>query len=161
MNALVQRRLLRGTLLTLALFWLGMLVGVSFLATPVKFLAPSLSLPVALDVGRQTFMAFNRVELLLGILLLAPAALLSLTRPVRPLPLGLALLTMLVVVTQSLWLLPVLDARVEIILQGGTPPASGLHRLYIVADVLKLALLGVIAWLASRPPPALRAPVVA
>jgi hypothetical protein len=51
---------------TLALFWLGLLAGVSFLATPVKFMAPSLSLPVALDVGRQTFSVFNPLELLLG-----------------------------------------------------------------------------------------------
>lgn len=37
--------------LLLAVLWAGLLLGVSFLATPVKFLAPSLSLPVALDVG--------------------------------------------------------------------------------------------------------------
>lgn len=36
------------SLLLLATLWAGLLLGVSFLATPVKFLAPSLSLPVAL-----------------------------------------------------------------------------------------------------------------
>lgn len=36
-----------------ALFWAGMLAGVSFLATPVKFEAASLSLPVALEVGTR------------------------------------------------------------------------------------------------------------
>jgi hypothetical protein len=36
-----------------------------------KFLAPSLSLPVALDVGRQTFYVFNKVEwVLVAVLLL-------------------------------------------------------------------------------------------
>src|SRR5690606_30735313 len=53
------------SLLLLAVLWTGLLLGVSFLATPVKFLAPSLSLPVALDVGRQTFMVFNWVEVAL------------------------------------------------------------------------------------------------
>lgn len=53
-------------ILMLASAWAGFLAGVSFLATPVKFLAPSLTLPVALDVGRQTFFAFNRSEIVLA-----------------------------------------------------------------------------------------------
>jgi hypothetical protein len=52
------------------MFWLGLLIGVAFLATPAKFLAPSLSLPVALDVGRQTFYVFNKVEWVMGAVLL-------------------------------------------------------------------------------------------
>src|SRR5690606_35153067 len=41
------------------LLWLGLLLGVSFLATPVKFAAPTLTLAVALDVGRVTFGLFS------------------------------------------------------------------------------------------------------
>lgn len=47
------------------LIWAGLSIGVAFLATAAKFLAPSLSLPVALDVGRQTFRVYNRAELVL------------------------------------------------------------------------------------------------
>lgn len=43
----------------------------AFLATPAKFLAPSLPLAVALDVGRHTFQVYNRVELLLLMALVA------------------------------------------------------------------------------------------
>ena len=57
-------------LFAVAMFWLGLLIGVAFLATPAKFLAPSLSLPVALDVGRQTFYVFNKVEWVMGAVLL-------------------------------------------------------------------------------------------
>ena len=35
-------------------FWLGILIGISFIATPVKFQAASLTRPVALDIGRAT-----------------------------------------------------------------------------------------------------------
>src|SRR5665648_1182454 len=56
--------------LVIAAVWIGMLVGVSFLATPAKFLAPSLTLPVALDVGRHTFSVFNRVEWAFSVVLL-------------------------------------------------------------------------------------------
>ena len=38
--------------LVAATLWAGLLMGVSFVATPVKFLAPSLSLAVALDVDQ-------------------------------------------------------------------------------------------------------------
>ena len=42
--------------------WLGLLVGVSFIATPVKFAAPTLELGPALDVGRVTFALFSKIE---------------------------------------------------------------------------------------------------
>jgi len=126
----------------LALVWAGMLVGVSFLATPAKFLAPSLTLPVALDVGRQTFGLFSIVEILGALALLAVTIL---SRPGRLILLFVLLIEVLVAL-EFIWLLPVLDARVEIILQGGTPEASDLHRLYIVFETAKLLLLGAIAW---------------
>jgi hypothetical protein len=59
-----------------ALVWIGLLIGVSLLATPVKFRAPSLDLPVALDVGRHTFAAFNLVEIF-ALVLLALAVILG------------------------------------------------------------------------------------
>lgn len=129
----------------LATLYTGLLLGVSFLATPVKFLAPSLTLPVALDVGRQTFMVFNITELFLAVALLI-LAWLSEARWPR----GLAAGVLLLVVIQTIWLLPVLDARVEIIMQGDMPPPSQLHNGYIAMDVLKLGLLVAVAALGFR-----------
>ena len=48
--------------LILATFWAGIVIGVSFIATIAKFDAPSLTLPVALDVGRHTFAPLARIE---------------------------------------------------------------------------------------------------
>lgn len=140
-----QKRKYALSLLVLALFWLGFLAGVSFLATPVKFLAPSLTLPVALDVGRQTFAILNPMELLFVILLSGVAALAWRSTGPGRVTLAMTVVLLLLVLAQMLWLLPVLDARVEVILQGGTPPASRLHLLYIVMDVVKLLILGVVA----------------
>jgi|SRR5690606_4537027 len=148
-----------------SLVWIGALLGVSFLATPVKFLAPTLTLPVALDVGRQTFHWFNRVEILL-----AAAALAAAVAHERPGPLGgardgaaapgdersapdvpyatlLAALLLGAVALQALWLLPTLDARVEMIIQGGMPPPSALHDVYVVVEATKLAALVGAGWL--------------
>jgi hypothetical protein len=48
---------LRSLIWTIGIAWFasGMIFGVSFIATPAKFLAPSLDLAQALDVGRATF----------------------------------------------------------------------------------------------------------
>ena len=50
--------------------WLGMTIGVSLIATPMRFAAESITRPVALDVGRVVFAAFNKAELLALVLLL-------------------------------------------------------------------------------------------
>lgn len=120
-----------------ALLWAGFLAGVSFLATPIKFTAPSLALPVALDVGRVTFAALNKVEIAAAVVLL----LLVLTIARSGWNLAGALVLALVVGAQTLWLLPLLDARVGTIMAGGTPPESNLHTIYIVAETLKLVVL--------------------
>lgn len=140
-----MRNLNSWLLFLLAVLWAGLLLGVSFLATPVKFLAPSLSLPVALDVGRQTFMVFNWVEVTLAVLL-SVLVLTATQRWIRAMAVTIAL----IVAMQTLWLLPVLDARVQVILDGSTPPPSALHMIYIAADALKLVLLGIIAGLVFR-----------
>jgi hypothetical protein len=141
-----DRRLatLRCALGALILLWAGVLIGVSFLAAPAKFNAPSLSLPVAMDVGRQEFGVLNLVEIGLAIVTLALAAY---VRPGRLswLALGVAAL---VVAVQALWLLPLLDARALSIIEGETPPAAPWHALYIMLEVLKLLALLVAGWLA-------------
>jgi len=129
-----------------ALIWVGMLLGVSFLATPAKFLAPSLALSVALDVGRHTFAIFSIVEVLGAVVLL----LCSIASRSGRYPVFAALLVGGLVAAQFVWLLPALDARVEIILQGGVPDSSGLHTLYIIMEVGKVALLSLVAWSSFR-----------
>ena len=49
---------------------------------------------------------------------------------------------------ETLWLLPALDERAELVIDGGTPPPSHLHDLYIGIDAAKcLALLAAFALL--------------
>jgi hypothetical protein len=143
------------TLAVGSLVWIGLLIGVSFLATPVKFLAPSLSLPVALDVGRQTFHWFGRVELVLAaVMLLAALATKHFAgrddNEKRRIPVAalLAVGLLAAVGAQSAWLLPLLDARVEIILGGGMPAPSMLHRVYVAFEAAKLGVLIAVAWIA-------------
>lgn len=125
-----------------AMLWLGILLGVSFLATPVKFLAPSLDLPTALDVGRVTFAFLSRTEWVLCALLAATALV---SPQARALHLGGCALLAGSLVVQAAWLLPVLDARVGRIIAGETVLPTAHHLFYISAEALKLLVLLVLA----------------
>ena len=120
--------------------WAGLVLGVSFVATPVKFLAPSLSLADALAVGRVTFAALQWIECAAVVAL---AVLIWTTTPRRR---ALVLLGVIVaiLVCQYAWMLPILDARVQAIIDGQHLPPSFLHWIYMALEFGKVALLVVI-----------------
>lgn len=145
-----------GALAALAWTWFGMLIGVSFLATPVKFVVQDLDLPTALQVGAATFGLFSRVEWGLTVLLLGAATLVP-TRhwTLRALVLGVSA----IVLAQAAWLLPALDLRVAEIVAGGAPPPSLHHHFYAGFELAKAAALlaiGCVAVMAVRDPPPAR-----
>lgn len=121
----------------LCFIWSGMLLAISFLEAPVKFTAPSLTLPVALDVGRHVFQAFNKVEIIFGTLLLVLVIRSQLTMLNKLL---FAFVSALLVL-ESVWLLPVLDQRALIIIAGGIPEKESLHSWYILFDAFKVIAL--------------------
>nr|WP_312448225.1 DUF4149 domain-containing protein [Brevundimonas naejangsanensis] len=128
-----------------ATLWLGLLIGVSFLATPVKFQAPSLTLATALEVGQATFALFTRVEW--GLIVLLALAVVRVGRTSAQLGLWICVgLLALVLAAQSLWLLPILDARVAFIIAGETPPPSEHHWLYVALESSKLLTLAFMSW---------------
>ena len=127
----------RAGLVFFSVLWLGILIGVSFLATPVKFQAQLLSLPAALDVGQVTFGLFSKVEWALAV---ATAACLVISRSGKSETLSLAAV-LIIVAAQALWLLPVLDMRLEAVIAGTPPPRSSHHMIYIAAEAAKALLL--------------------
>lgn len=125
-----------------ALIWFGMLIGVSFVATPVKFVVQDLSLATALQVGQATFGLFTKIEW--GLV----AALFATSTPewrTRPLVLALALALGASVIVQATWLLPALDVRVATIVAGQTPPPSWHHAIYAGVEAAKALALSMLA----------------
>lgn len=114
-----------------------MTVGISMLATPVRFSAGSITRPVALDVGRVVFAALNKAELVALVLLLIVV---RLSGRARKWWAFCGVLT-LIVLAQGAWLIPELAARTDIILAGGEPPASHAHAIYSSLELLKIGLL--------------------
>ena len=134
MNSIRLSPLALGVVLCL---WAGIVFGVSFLATPTKFRAPTLTLPTALDIGRHTFYVLTWMECAAAALALG----LSLVdRPSRVVWVCL-LLACMILTAQRLWVLPELDARVQVILDGGQPAPSHYHSVFVLLESAKLLAL--------------------
>ncbi len=127
--------------------WAGAIIGLSFIATPVKFQAPHVTMPVALEVGRSTFGLFSNVELgfLIAIVIAAVFA-----RP-RRIVVAIVAVVAVLLLLERWWLLPELDARVSQILAGGAITFTSSHWIYAAFDGLKTALL-ITGALAGRKP---------
>jgi hypothetical protein len=132
---------------TLAGVWIGLLGGLSFIETPLKFLAPDVTLPIALGIGRLVLTGAN----IAGAVLLVALTIVSFLRPRVPRRawsvIGALWLVLLVAVAV---IRPPLTARPDAILAGQDPGASPLHVIYIAADLALLVLL-VLYVVLSRP----------
>lgn len=117
--------------------WVGITVGVSMIATPLRFTATTITRPVALDVGRVVFAALNKVELAALVLLLVVVRAAGLARRWWALCASLVL----IVLAQGVWLIPELSARTDVIIAGGEPPASYAHAIYSSLELVKIGLL--------------------
>ncbi len=130
--------------------WLGLVVGISVIETPLKFMAPGITTQLGLGIGRLVFRALNAVELAIACVLLV---VLVRQAPDWPLVLLGALFTILLV--QTFWLRPALDARALRMIAGEELPSSSLHLAYIALESLKLVALPFLGvgvawrWLAS------------
>ena len=130
----------------ITIMWAGMIAGISFLEAPVKFTAPSLTLPIGLDVGRHVFGAFNKVEIVLGTILML-IVFLGKSPWLLKLP---CFLVVILLILETFWLLPVLDRRALIIIAGQSPEGPSPHTWYVVFEGVKLISLITIGSLGIR-----------
>jgi hypothetical protein len=122
--------------------WAGLLLGVSFVATPAKFLAPSLPVAQALDIGRWTFHVLAWIELALVAVVALLLALTWRSGGVRIGPAArLVAVAATVLAAESLVLRPLLDARVVRIIAGESVSPSPWHNVYIALEASRLALI--------------------
>jgi hypothetical protein len=125
--------------IALPFLWLGLLLGISVLETPLKFRAPGMTLALGLGIGRLVFRALNRAELVMAMVLTLVVA-----QRARDWPLAMLGLVDALLLTQVLWLRPRLDRRALRIIEGDEAPASSLHLVYIALEGVKLVALPVI-----------------
>ncbi len=126
-------------------FWLGLIIGLSFIETPLKFTAPGITVPLGLGIGRLIFWALAIAGWIL--LLALTAASLPAPRLSRS---EWAMIGALWVVLalQTFAIRPALSARSDIVIAGGDPGPSVLHYAYIAADVAIVAVL--VVWIVAH-----------
>jgi hypothetical protein len=120
----------------IAAIWIGLILGVSFFAAPIKFTAPGVSLEQLLAVGQVTFRAFSWVELSTFALLVAA----SLRKLTRGIVIGLFFLCLLLLI-QKFGILPGLDTELNRTVAGETVEETSLHFVYVAIDCFKVAVL--------------------
>jgi hypothetical protein len=129
-----------------AFVWLGMVLAISFLETPLKFRAPGVTLPIGLGIGRLVFRFLNRAEIALA----AVVTLQCLIFPASATTWALLALCWAVLVIQVGALRPALDRRVTSIIAGETVPASAQHLAYIGLEIAKVGLVAALGTSLAR-----------
>lgn len=118
--------------------WIGLILGLSFMETPLKFLAPGITTPLGLGIGRLVFIALS----VAGWMILVVLTLIGQARP-RETRRGWLLIAAMwvVMIVESFVIRPALAARSDVIIAGGDPGESWLHYGYIAAELLLLVVL--------------------
>ncbi|ULQ58317.1 hypothetical protein KJS94_08930 [Flavihumibacter rivuli] len=127
-------------LVVVAVFlWIGFICAISFMEAWLKFRAEGVTLPIGLSIGRIVFKALNRVEWVLAVsvavcILLNPNHSETFTNV-------LFIFILVLLITQTIWLLPALDKRVVHYIQQLPLQPSNLHRYFIITEVTKTVCL--------------------
>lgn len=119
--------------------WIGFVGAISFMEAWLKFRAPGVTLPLGLGIGSLVFSALNKVEWVLVILIALDLFLFN--RSGINTPRLFFLIALGVLILQTLWLLPALDARIPLYQQGLEVPSSPLHLYYVLSEVIKVTCL--------------------
>ncbi len=117
--------------------WLGMICAIAMEAQ-LKFQAPGITRELGLGIGKIVFTALNHVECAIAILLLITFFVFKNARRTQIVFAAI----LLILLTQTLWLIPNLIERIDLITSGQTVP-SGLpiHFFYIAFEICKMVLL--------------------
>lgn len=119
--------------------WIGFVCAISFMEAWLKFRAPGVTMSIGLSIGRLVFNALNKAEWVFGIAIIIN--LLILKEPVFIQANFTFFLPLFLLIIQTVFLLPALDARAELYIRQEPMSPSNLHVYYVGAEVIKVASL--------------------
>ncbi|HLV23508.1 MAG TPA: hypothetical protein VKY36_01865 [Moheibacter sp.] len=121
--------------IALAFIWIGLILGISFIEAWLKFQAPGVTLPIGLGIGKIVFGALNIAEWIIAalILIILVAA--------RELKHFSFYLTAVILLVQTVFILPELNSRADLIIQGNELVESNMHYYYVTLEVFKILVL--------------------
>lgn len=131
MNIKIEQRLA----IICTFVWIGFICAISFMEAWLKFRAPGVTLPIGLGIGRLVFAAMNKVEWVLALVIFISQF--RIARRLNWIYIGILSILLL----QTIWLLPALDARAQMYIDNKAVPDSYLHVYYVIAEGLKFIAL--------------------
>jgi ABC-type transport system involved in multi-copper enzyme maturation permease subunit len=119
--------------------WIGFVCAISFMEAGLKFKAPGVNMQIGLGIGRLVFSALNKTEWVFAMAIffsffITKQSLFSINNLFYYIPFILLFI-------QTIWLLPALDKRAEMRINGMEVEASLLHIYYVVIEVIKVISL--------------------
>ncbi len=119
--------------------WIGFVCAISFMEAWLKFRAPGVNLSIGLGIGRIVFNALNKVEWVFALailvnLLISKHSMFTTNHVLFYIPFILLLM-------QTVWLLPALDIRAQMHIDGKIVPPSHMHLYYIAIEITKVVCL--------------------
>ena len=124
------------------IFWLGFFMAISFMEAPLKFTAPGITVAQGVQIGRIVFGVLNKCEW--GFLLIVLSTCLY-NRP-GALVMFCVFVACIILLAETFWLLPVLDARATQYIAGHQQQDTDMHWWYIILEILKAPTLFIIGW---------------
>ncbi|MCZ8284405.1 MAG: hypothetical protein O9353_03030, partial [Bacteroidia bacterium] len=119
--------------------WIGFVCAISFMEAWLKFRAPGVNLQIGLGIGRIVFNTLNKVEWVFAIALVIS---LFNSKDTIYAPSNLFFyLPLVLLIIQTTWLLPALDTRAQMHIDGKVVPASNLHLYYVGIEIIKTIFL--------------------
>jgi hypothetical protein len=125
---------------TIPILWLGFVLSISFMEAWLKFQAEGVTQVIGLSIGRLVFGVLNKVELFFMIALLfstLKAYGFKINKTLKTILISL----LVILLAQTFYLLPILDQRAVMIIDGTTPDSTYLHFYYVFLELLKVILL--------------------
>ena len=119
--------------------WIGFVGAISFMEAWLKFQAPGIDVPLGLGIGKLVFRALTIMEwvfvlCIINEFLFKRSKFFSRNKLTFFVAVGIVLL-------QTVWLLPVLNIRAEMVIAGQNPGESILHFIYVGFEIIKLICL--------------------
>jgi hypothetical protein len=134
-----MKKVLSPTIMISTFLWIGFVGAISFMESWLKFLAPGITIPLALGIGKLVFFALNKVEwifaIIIGIKLYQNKKIIF-----QSVNIGY-IIPVIFLALQTFWLLPTLDARAELQMKGLNAPVSYTHYIYAGMEGVKVICL--------------------
>ncbi len=121
-----------------AILWIGFVSAISFMESWLKFKAPGITVNLGLGIGRLVFSVLNKIELVLSLAIIINLIVAGNISNSRNL---LFFLPFLLLILQTIWLLPALDVRAVNSIKGEELPKTHLHFYYVGMEVVKVGCL--------------------